>query len=285
MSLYVSAEDLRMMLYKIIDGAYLGFYQEYGGTVFISGYRTIIKKQWVIRDREVTVWVPEELVWYQDFVPAHDRVTDVFYPEHYETVTQTVPGEWLFTEIWVAGHWEDRRYWIEENCWYESKTIEILVLGVMTPVSRMVEVCEPAHWGVREQWIPGWWKELSEWVPEHEIEVEILVPAQHKTEVVTVPGGWVSKSRTVDAHWDTSVTMCGGWDMVEFEDPIFSYYGEREEYCLVARKRGPVLTIAGEPEGDSLKCRITGTDQWVTFEADYLCCATSIGENQYVNPG
>lgn len=285
MSLFVRYRGSDMMLYKIIDGAYLGFYREYGGTVFISGYRTIIKKQWVIRDREVTVWVPDELVWYQDFVPEHDRVTDVFYPAHYETVTETVPGEWLISEIWIAGHWETRRYWIEEVCWYESKTIEMMVLGVMRPVSRMVEICEPAHWGTRQVWVAGDWRQAKEWVPEHEVEVETLIPEEHKTEVVHVSGQWVSKSRTIPAHWDTSVTLCGGWDMVEFEDPIYSYYVSRDEYCLVARKRGPVLTFIGEHVGDSLRCRITGTDQWVTFDADYICCATSIGENQYVNPG
>lgn len=185
-----------MLLYKIIDGAYLGFYQEYGGTVFISGYRTIVKKQWIFRVRPEEVWVD---------------------------------GDWLMSEIWIPGHYEARRFWVWED-WVNSM---------------------PAYWGVRQVWVKGYWQQTKTWEPGRYELFEI--------------DSW-------------------GWDDVEFEDPIYSYYGSRDEYCLVARLRAPPVQDIGKHEGDLLSLRITGTDEWIHVEADYICCATSIGENEYVEP-
>jgi len=273
------------MLYHIIDGAYLGFYREYGGTVFISGYRTIVKKQWIVKERLEEVWIEGEEARTRIWIEGHYEDRRYWVPEHTETRTETVPGEWVTGQIWIAAHYELRRYWVDEVCWYESKTIERPILGVMVPVTRMVEVCEPAHFATRQVWVAGDWKQTKDWVSEHEEKYEETISGHYEVRREWQPLREIEITTKRPGRWEFKLLESGKWEDVEVEDPIYSYYGLRDEYCLVERKRAPLITIAGEHEGDLLRCRITGTDQWVPFNADFLCCATSIGENQYVCPG
>lgn len=273
-----------MMLYKIIDGAYLGFYREYGGTVFISGYRTKVKKQWIVKDRLEEVWIEGEWARTQNWIEGHYETKTFWVPEYTEIITKTVPGAWLIGEIWVPGYFATRRFWIEEFCWYESKTIDVMVLGVLTPVTRMVEVCEPAHWGTRQVWVEGNWVQTKEWVDEHEETYEEVIAGHDEVREVWIPLRVIEIPVQRPGRWEFKLIESGAWEDVEVEDPIYSYYGSRDEYCLVKRVRGPAYMIAGEDPGDTLGCRITGTDQWVTFQALYMFCASRIGENQYVNP-
>lgn len=273
-----------MMLYNIIDGAYLGFYREYGGTVFISGYRSIVKKQWIVRKRLEEVFIEGEWVKTEHWIDEHEVERLFWVPGYEEKHTEIVPGKWIYNQIYIEGHYEPRRFWIEEVCWYESKTVEMMVLGEMRPVTRMVEVCEPAHWGVRQYWIAGWWREIPEWVPEHELETTLWIDGHDEIRMVTIPLHVIEIPVKRPDRYEFMEIESGAWEDVEVEDPIYSYYGERDEYKLIDRDRGPVMVIAGVGDWDVLYCRVTATGGSVTFKAKFICCAVSIGENQYVNP-
>lgn len=271
-----------MMLYAIDGGGFLGFYGEYGGSVSVSGTRTIQVSEWVVKERPVEVKKPARYedveVWY----PEISEIELVLVAEYSEEQTRTVEAGWLYRQVWIEGHFEPRRYWIEEDCEYKLVTELRNILGVMVPVTRPILVCEPAHWGERQEWISGWWKEVSTWVEEHEESFMVVIPEHFEEQLVTYPGYY--KTETVYRPAETVIEMVesGQFEMVDYEENIYSYDGSSDEYCLTELKRGVGELREGAEPTDNLQLRYTGTNTWFSLDAWFVSCCTAIGSNKYV---
>ncbi len=270
------------MLYEVQGGGFLGFYREYGGSVSIVGERTQYNREWIVKPRPVDKFIPEH---YEDreFWQAELTVDEwVLVPEHVVIETRTVEAGWEYSQIFVPGAWLDRRYWIEENCEYQRVTELRNILGVMKTVTRTILVCEPAHWGSRKEWVPGWWKEVSVWVDEHEEQYEVKVRTQYVKQPVTHPGYFYNKSVLVPARTVVEWVESGAFEDVPYQQLIYGYSGNSEEYALEELQR-----FAGEPRPgvnpyDSMQLRYTGTNNWISLNAGFISNATSIGYNRYV---
>lgn len=271
-----------MVLYEIADGEYLGFYREYGGPVEITGYRDRVVREWVIKDRPIIV---KEDATYQDvevWIPEVTVEEWVLVPEHVEIHSRIVDGEWIHSEQWIEGEWVDRRYWIEEDCWYEPHTEIRPVLGEMVGVTRNVLVCEPAHWGERKEWIDGYWKAVSEWVDAHDEEYEVMVRTHYEKQDVTYPGHYETETVLVPGEYVTVMAESGAWEDVIYQEPIFSYVGAKDEYCLEGHKKALIDPAIGEPDLDELLLRKTATNERITVPAQFVKVAKSIGPNNYI---
>lgn len=260
----------------------MGFYREYGGAVTIVGYRDVIKREWVVKPREVRVWVPEyyedRQIWVEETI-----VQDwVLVPEHIELETRTVEAGWAYSQVWVEGEWVARRYWIEEFCEYQEKTVRMSVLGVMRDVTRNVLVCEPAHWGERKEWIPGQFREVSHWEDEYEETFEVKVRTHYEMQDIVIPGHFKPDRVLVPGEWLTEMVESGAWEDVVYQEPVYSYVGSVDEYCLVELQRAGRDPPDGEVAADTLELRYTGSNEWITVEAEYVSLAQSIGGNVYV---
>lgn len=271
-----------MVLYETADGEYLGFYREYGGTVEITGYRSVVVREWVVKERPVQVLQDDQYKDVDVWVDESSTEEWVLIPEHVEIETRTIEGHWEYWTVWIEGHFEPRRYWIEENCEYELKTEMRPILGELVSVTRKVLVCEPAHWGERQQWIAGWYKEMSEWIDEYEEKYEVMVRTQHEKRIVVTPGHYVTKTVLVPGEYETVMVESGAWEEVPYQEPIYSYVGANDEYCLEELKKAHRDPAIGEPAADELLLRKTGTNEWETVDADFVSVAKSIGPNDYV---
>jgi len=296
-----------MKLFKIIDGAYLGFYQERGGTVFVSGYRTVKERTWVckmVTEEHLTPdnWVRtryyieghEGLV--QKTEPEHEETKTRVIPEHYETKTETIPAHWGTREYWLEPHIEIRYRFVGTEEQRSGRYGWEQVDGEWVFVGTEEQRAGRAGWESYEEEIPGCWEERRIWfpevtrtydvlVPEHEEEYTVVVPARTYSEMGWIPIQEAYRWTNLGGKLVTQEHEVCGWEDVEVEQPIYSYYNPEDEYDLIDRERGPVWVIAGPPEGDKLQLRIIESGDIIDVEAKYLGIGTRTDDNKYVLPG
>lgn len=339
-----------MQLYKIIDGAYLGFYRERGGTVFISGYRTVQRTVCDWKLVEKTVVIPESSRMELKEIKAHMEEVQFWVPESEVEKTRVVPGHYETETVYIQGHYETKEIWIPEHD--EEHFVEV------PGYFEMRRIQEPGQYERQNIWVPEYYVTRYYWqeaVPArgivgHWVEYQELIPAGYKLQRVWVPGRWVRKEFWVDATWEyqtvtvpgqfrdhrvwvdgnyedrpfwvpeteekyteeipgfyqmrlTHVPYWSEWvsvvipaklevkevnewvcEEIEVQEPIYSYYGAEDEYDLVDRQRGPIMVIAGPPEGDKLQLRIIESGDIIEVEAKYLGLVTRTEFNEYILP-
>lgn len=339
-----------MKLFKMIDGAYLGFYQERGGTVFISGYRTVVSREWVcelVTERYQEPDFPVLMEKYfpahyetqefevpektetktrvvaghydvkQEYIQGHYETQEIWIPEHeeqhfvevpgfYELRLVRVPGKWVTTEVIKAGYWESYLYtrpadpvtgrievsfwdkrWVPERTysrlvWQPETTMEVNYWVDATYEYQTVIV--PGQYRDHRVWVEGEYKDVNYWVKSYIEEYTVTTPAYMEEREVLIP--WFTKRFSVmhEGEWVMEEHLVCGFQDVTKEVPVYSYYGADDEYDLIHREYGPVVVIAGPPEGDKLTLRIIESGDEVVVEAKYLGLGTRTNDNEYILP-
>lgn len=296
-----------MKLFKIIEGAYLGFYKERGGTVFISGYRTAKTREWVCEmvteeykepDKEqfVREWVPEHQLVVHTLVEGHYETKTRVVPEHYEKKTETVPSHYGTREYWIVPRIETRYRFVGTEEQRAGRYGWELVAGESVFVGTEEQRGGRAGWESYEVEIPGYYEDRRVWfhettrtydvlVPEHVEEYKDWIPRHYVQVDTTIEGYWWEEWKYIPGETVTKEHEVCHWVDVEVDQPIYSYYGEYDEYDLIGRERGPAYVIVGPPEGDKLKLRIIESGDIIEVEAEYLGIGTRTDDNEYVLPG
>lgn len=201
-----------MQLFKILDGAYLGFYQGRGGTVFISGYRIETRREWVCEMVTEEYTTPDEWVRKRYWIEGHYTTRQFNVPEKEETYIREVPGHYETERQYIQGHYETREIWIPEHeaerlveipGYYESRTVQepgqwietrVLKAGywedylVTRPADPATGRLEVSYWDKR--WVPERWYTRKVWEEGRTRLVKFWVDTTWEMQTVTVPGGY-----------------------------------------------------------------------------------------------
>jgi hypothetical protein len=96
----------------------------------------------------------------------------------------------------------------------------------------------------------------------------------------------VSGTRTVVERRKFYVRSGGRWKWVDelTPNPIYSYTGLSDEYRLLKPLRKRASEDVSAPRREVISCRITGTEELLEFEVDFVCYTKTLGENKYVDP-
>lgn len=295
-----------MKLFKIIEGAYLGFYQERGGTVFISGYRTVTESKFICRmvmEEHTTpenwvrmrYWIAGHYETKEFTVPEAEEIKTRLVPEHYETKTETTPAHWGTREYWLEPHVEIGYRFVgteeQRSGRYGWELVDDEWIFVGTEEQRegregweSYDIEIPGCWEERRIWFPDVTRTYDVLVPEHEEDYTVVVPEYKETREVWVPIRELYRQVDIGSKLVTEEHEVCGFEDVEVEQTIYSYYGEYDEYDLIRRERGPLYVIAGPPEGDKLQLRIIESGDIIDVEAEYLGVTVRNDDNAYTIP-
>jgi len=230
-------------------------------------------------------------------VPEHEETRKRIVPGHYEDVTTTVPAHWGTREYWLEPHTEIRYRFVGTSEQRAGRAGWEVVDGEYVFVGTSEQRAGRAGWESYEVEIPGCWEErrvyfpettrtMKTWIDEYAEHYKVTIPEETVTReeevyypAVLLPPHVVYDDVMVESTWRE-------WEEQEFQEPIFGYadlpYTENLE--LVAHTRAPVMVIVGETEHDKLKIKVVATGEEFVIDADYVGCATRIGDNEFVIP-
>jgi len=232
--------------------------------VEVPGFYELRKVQEPGHYERQNIWVPEYYVtryYWREAHPARGLEAAWIPYQH------LIPAGYKEQRVWVEGIWVDKEYWVDATWEYQTVVVQ-------------------GQYRDHRVWVDGNFEDVNVWIPERTETVTTIVPEHKEMQEIWV-GAYVK--HIVAKRPDKTImveTTWWEWEDVEQQEPIFGYadvpYTENLE--MIDHIKGPVMVIAGEPEHDTLKIKIVPTgDEYVT-EADFIGCATRIGENEYVLP-
>jgi len=295
-----------MKVYDIFDSGWLGVYQERAVVVFISDVRTVIESQWICEMVTERYQEPDQYKTHEKWIPKHTKIIEVWIPETTEVRSRVVPGYYKDETALTPAHWGTRLVWLEPHIEIQYKFVgtseqragragweevdgEYVFVGTSAQRAgragwKSYEVEIPGEWVDRRIWFPDVRRTTKVWVPESSETYEVVVPGYMKEVSIVEPGRRVEYPVYYEGKWVTKEHLVCGWKNVEVQQPVYSYYYPEYEYEVLDIKKGPVMVIAGPPEGDKITLRTPVSKLEVNVEGHYLGVATKIDDNRYVLP-